>query len=122
MLTSGGKVDADTALLEAEHGDPRKAVAIGRRAWKAAPSVRAADGLGWALTQAGRPRAGLDWGRRALRLGTRDPYFLYHAGMSALAAGEPDLARRYLRRALADNARFSPLHAPRARRALRRLG
>jgi hypothetical protein len=31
------------------------------------------------------------------------------------------LARRYLRSALEENARFSPLHAPRARRALGEL-
>ena len=94
---------------------------IGRRAWELAPSVRAADGLGWALTQAGRPDEGFEWGRRALRIGTRDPYFLYHLGMSAHAAGKPRQARVYLRRALADNPRFSPLHAPRAKRVLREL-
>ena len=59
---------------------------------------------------------------RALRLGSRDPMFLYHAGMASRAAGERDLARRRLARALAANPRFSPLYAPRAERALRGLG
>jgi hypothetical protein len=41
--------------------------------------VSAAHALGWALTRAGRPREGLVWARRSLRLGTRDPVFLQHA-------------------------------------------
>ncbi len=95
---------------------------LARRAWASAPSVRSADALGWAQTRAGDPAAGVRWARRALRLGSRDPMFLYHAGMAARAAGERSLARRWLTRALAANARFSPLYAPRAARALTGLG
>jgi Flp pilus assembly protein TadD len=113
--------DAELALYEANHGDPREAVRLARALWAHAPSVGSADALGWALTRAGRPVEGLAWGRRALELGSRDPLFLYHAGMSARAAGRPGLARRYLAQALAVNPRFSPLYAPRARRALREL-
>ena len=47
--------------------------------------------------------------------------FLYHAGIAARDAGRSDLARRYLARALEANPRFSPLHAPRAERALEAL-
>jgi Tfp pilus assembly protein PilF len=94
---------------------------LARRSWAAAPSVRSADALGWALTRAGRPKAGLLWAKRALKLGSKDPLFPYHAGMSARAAGRAGAARHYLRRALADNPRFSPLYAPRAKRALEGL-
>jgi hypothetical protein len=83
--------------------------------------VRSADALGWALTAAGHPRAGLAWAHRALRLGSRDPLFLYHAGMTARAAGARGQARTWLRRAVALNRRFSPLYGPRAERALRGL-
>ena len=114
--------DAELALFEADHGDRGRAVALGRRAYAAAPGVRSADALGWALTRAGRPREGLRLARRALEVGSRDALFLVHAGLTARAAGEPALARRWLRRALADNPRFSPLWAPRARRALSGLG
>ena len=41
----------------------RAAVRLGRSVWRAAPSIRSADALGWALTRAGRPRAGLRWAR-----------------------------------------------------------
>jgi hypothetical protein len=54
-------------------------------------------------------------------LGSRDAGLNYHAGMSARAVGDRGAARRYLRAALAGNPRFSPLYAPRARRALERL-
>jgi tetratricopeptide (TPR) repeat protein len=122
LRAAGVRTDALIALHEADHGRPRRAVALGREAWAAAPSVRSADALGWALTRAGRPRAGLGWARRALRLGSLDPNYLYHAGMAARAAGREALARRYLGRALRQAPHFSPLRAPRARRALRELG
>jgi Flp pilus assembly protein TadD len=94
-------------------------VRLARRAWRNAPSVRSADAQGWAHTAAGDPRAGVAWARRALRLGSRDPLFLYHAGVAALRAGRPALAERRLAAALELNPRFSPLYAPRAARALR---
>jgi tetratricopeptide (TPR) repeat protein len=122
LLRAGGvDTDVELALYEATHGDPAEAVRLSRRAWAAAPSVRAADARGWALTRAGRAPEGLRWARRALSLGSRDPMFLLHAGMTARAAGRRALARRWLARALADNPRFSPLWAPRARRALEGL-
>ena len=96
LAATGVDTDAELALFEADHGAPRRAVALGRRAWAAAPSVRSADALGWALTRAGRPRAGLRWARRALALGSRDPSFMAHAGLAARAAGDGETARRLL--------------------------
>jgi tetratricopeptide (TPR) repeat protein len=118
---SGVNTDAEIAVFEADHGDGQRSVRLGRRGYAAAPSVRSADALGWALTRAGRPRAGLAYARRALRLGSRDAMFLYHAGIAARAAGERREAIGHLSRALAANPRFSPLHAPAARRALEGL-
>jgi tetratricopeptide (TPR) repeat protein len=121
LLRQGSNPDAGVVILEATYGDRPRAVRLGREVWHAAPSVTSADALGWALTRAGRPTEGLRWARRALRLGTRSPAFHYHAGMAARAAGERELARRYLRRALALNPAFSPLDAQRARTALQGL-
>jgi len=122
LQANGVNTDVDLALFEASHGSPARAVTLARRAWAEAPSVRSADALGWALTSAGQPVEGLRWARRALALGSRDAMFLYHAGMSAQAAGRAALARAYLSESLALNPRFSPLYAPRAERALRELG
>jgi tetratricopeptide (TPR) repeat protein len=118
LVIRRGAPDADTVLLEANHGSREEAVRLGRRVWRTLPSVRSADALGWALTRTGRPVEGLAWAKRALRLGSVYPPFLYHAGMAAKAAGRPELASGYLERALARNPGFSPLYAARARRAL----
>jgi len=83
--------------------------------------VRSADAVSWAPTRCGRARDGLTWARRALKLGWRDPLVLTRAGLIARAAGRSREARRYLRRALHANPRFSAVWAPRARAALREL-
>jgi tetratricopeptide (TPR) repeat protein len=116
----GVDVDAEMAIVEADHGSPARAVELARRGYAAAPSVRSADALGWALTRAGRPAEGLGYARRALRLGSRDATWLYHAGIAARDSRERTAARRYLTRALAGDA-LSPLHARDARAALRGL-
>lgn len=118
LAARGVNTDVEIALFEADHGDARRAVALGRRAWSVAPSIRSADALGWALTRDGRPREGFDWGRRALRLGWREPLALYHAGMSARRAGRRGTARVLLGRLVAQSPRFSALYGPRARAAL----
>jgi tetratricopeptide (TPR) repeat protein len=122
LAANGVNTDVDLALFQADHGRPTEAVSLARRAWRAAPSVRSADALGWALTRDGRPVAGLRWSKRALALGSRDSTFLYHAGMAARAAGLRSLARAYLSKAVALNPRFSPMYGPRAHRALEELG
>ena len=120
LRANGENTDTELALLEAEHGSPAKAVRLARSGYRKGPSVRSADALGWALTRSGHPRAGARWAHRALRLGSRDPMFLYHAGVASLRSGDHAAARRQLGRALSLNPRFSALHAPRARRALTR--
>ena len=122
LIGGGVAPDADTALVEADHGGIMRAVRAGRAAWRHAQSVRAADALGWALTRAGRPAEGLLYARRALRLGSREPSFLFHAGMAAKGAGRAGEARRLLRRALATEPRFAPLYPAQARKALADLG
>lgn len=122
LLRAGGvNTDVELALFEASHGSPARAVALARRSWRTAPSVRSADALGWALTRAGRPADGLAWAQRALRLGSADPSFRFHAGMAAAAAGDRAAAQRYLQATLARTPRFSPVDAPVARRTLERL-
>ena len=121
-LLSGAGVnrDAELALFEADHGDRALAVRLARRAWAAAPGVRSADAVGWALTRAGRPREGLKWAALARRLGSADPLFAFHAGVAARAAGDAAAGRRLLRAALAHGLATHPWHARAARRILRR--
>jgi hypothetical protein len=118
-LLAAAKVDTDVelAVFEADHGDPRTAVELARRGYANAPSARAADALGWALTQAGEPKAGLRYAREALRDGAVDPLWLAHAGLSKRAAGAD--GRRELRGALTHGLDGYPWQAQRVRRALR---
>ena len=119
---NGVNTDAELAIFEADHGSAARAVKLGRAAVRTAPSVSSADAYSWALTAAGRGEEALRWAKRALRTSWRDPLVRYHAGLAARLAGKPALARRWLSQALALNPRFSPLHAPRAKRALASLG
>jgi len=121
LRAAGVNTDVELALYEADHGSPRRGIVLARRALAQAPSVRSADALGWSLARAGRPREGLSWLRRALRLGSRDPSFLYHAGAAAAAAGERSAARVWLGRLRRQAPRFSPLYGPRAARLLEGL-
>jgi tetratricopeptide (TPR) repeat protein len=119
LADAGVNTDVELALFEADHGNPQRGVQLARRAWKVAPSVRSADALGWTLTRTGDPDAGLRWGRRALRLGSVDPTFRFHAGMAAIAAGRDDEGRRHLRTALDHGLDAYPWLAERARRVVR---
>lgn len=121
LAANGINTDVELAVFDADHGLPSRALRRARRGWRAAPSVRSADALGWALTRANRPAEGLEYARRALSTGSRDPIFLYHAGIAARDAGRRREARRFLRQSLALNPQFSPYHAPRAREALKEM-
>ena len=121
LEAAGANVASEAAVFEADYGSPAKALALARRAYAEAPAVQRADALGWALTRAGRPAEAIRYAREAMRLGTGEPMFLYHGAIAAKEAGRKPLARRWLRRLLAEDAGFSPLHEPRARRALREL-
>jgi tetratricopeptide (TPR) repeat protein len=118
LQAQGANTATERALFEAGHGDPARAVALGRRAWLYTPSVRAADAYSWALSAAGDDRAALRFSHRAMRLGSRDPVFLFHAGIVALRAGEVERARTFLSRLVVQSPEFSPLYGPRAVRAL----
>jgi hypothetical protein len=115
LARAGVNTDVELALFESDHGSPARGLRLARRAYAAAPSVRSADALGWALTRSGRRDEGVKWARRARRLGSADPLFAYHAGMAARGAER----RRLLRFALDHGLGTRPWHAQLAREALR---
>lgn len=121
LRAAGVDLDVELAIYEADHGDPGRAVELARGGWRRAPSVRAADAYGWALHSAGRDAAALEMSREAMRLGSRDPSFLYHAGVIAADAGETGRARALLTALVNQSPNFSPYHGPRAARALEAL-
>lgn len=120
---NGVDTDIELALFLADHGDdPHVAVEMARAGYSKRPSVRAADVLAWALYRAGAFDEAWVYSQEALRLGTNDALFAFHAGMIAAARGETGTARLHLQRALAINPWFSPLLTPAAREALARIG
>jgi tetratricopeptide (TPR) repeat protein len=119
---NGVNTDLDLALFEAEHGDPATALTLAQTAYAATPNIKVADALGWALYQNGQLDAARQHAEEALRLGTRDPSYAYHAGMIAKAQGDTAQARIWLTQSLSANPVWSPLFAPRAQAALTELG
>ena len=122
LLQAGGVVvDLDLALFEADHGDAAKSLALAEAAYEATPTVRAADALGWALHRAGRDDEAWERAREALRLGSRDPRFHYHAGAIALARGDVVTARGHLEQALETDPGFSATDVLETQRLLDQL-
>ncbi|CAN5530962.1 hypothetical protein BH20ACI3_BH20ACI3_29010 [soil metagenome] len=80
--------------------------------------IHTCDALAWTLFKKGRlseAKAAVD---EALRLGTRDAKFSYHAGMIYNALGERRKAANYLKLALEINPSFDVLQSDAARQAL----
>jgi tetratricopeptide (TPR) repeat protein len=121
FAANGVDTDLELALFEADHGDAAAAAQLARAAYARRPGVKGTDTLAWALYRAGQPDEARRYSDEALRLGSRDPLLLYHAGMIALGEGDKGRARELLGRALEPNPHFAPLHADRARAALESL-
>lgn len=115
---SGVATDLETALFDADHGDPARALTAARAEWGRRHSVHVADALAWALHASGKDAEALPYARQANATGYRNAQFRYHLGMIEKALGRRATARRDLTAALGLNKDFSPLYAPRARAAL----
>ncbi|MGN7139886.1 tetratricopeptide repeat protein, partial [Streptomyces pseudogriseolus] len=122
----GGDEELVLGRFEADHGDAGAAVRRLRAEWERQPSTEVADALGWALHRAGEYEEALPFAVRATEGteggGVRSALFAYHRGMIERALERYGAARRHLTEALRINPWFSPLHAPRAKEALARLG
>ncbi|MGH9660282.1 MAG: tetratricopeptide repeat protein, partial [Bryobacteraceae bacterium] len=80
------------------------------------------DALAWVRHQRGEYEAARGASRQALRFGTPEPLFHFHAGMIAHALGDTAGAKTHLERALSLNPKFSVRHAPVVAATLRKLG
>jgi len=110
------------AMFDADHDrKSTEAYQLARREYVVRRDVLGADAVAWTALKAdklGEARAAM---RDALRLGTKDPRLLYHAGMIARASGDWAAARRYLEGALDLCPGFDPVQSIIARSALARL-
>jgi tetratricopeptide (TPR) repeat protein len=123
LRASGVNVDLEIALFDADHGvDLASGLAAARQEWARRKSIHVADALAWVLYANGKHEEALGYANKALRLGTRNPLFLFHRGMIERALGKTRAARSDLAAALAINPHFSILWSKQAEQALTKLG
>jgi tetratricopeptide (TPR) repeat protein len=95
-----------------------EALQLARKERERRKDIYTCDVLAWALYKKGQFAEAKQFSDEALRLGTRDPRLLYHAGMIAHALGERSRAANLLRQSLTLNPSFDVLQADVARRTL----
>jgi len=116
---AGETYSRQLALFWADH-DIRldEALAAAERERATRNDIYTSDVLAWCLYKKGRfaeAKTAID---EALRLGTRDPRLLYHAGLIALSTGDNQKGAEYLKQALAINPAFDILQAEAAKEKL----
>jgi tetratricopeptide (TPR) repeat protein len=123
LFSANGVVpDTEMMIFFADHHERlRSTLKEATREYAKRPSVRVADALSWVLYANGKYREASRYTRSALRLGTIDPTYYFHAGMIAKAVGDRSTALQYLRRSLRLNEHFSIRYAPQAKRAVSSL-
>jgi tetratricopeptide (TPR) repeat protein len=140
-LVTGQKDRAESAfarLLQATDGQPEylrararffadhdrdlpQALALAEADFAERQDVHGHDALAWALFTNGRVEEAAKHSSEALKLGTRDPLFYYHAALIHDRLGDRVKAKEELRQALAIQPRFSVLHSDAARKRLSEL-
>src|SRR5919112_1053113 len=122
LRANGVNTDLEIALFYADHGmNLQTSLEKARAAYDARPSIHAADALAWTLYETGDYKKAQKYSSEALKLGTRDPLKLFHAGMIAKALGEKEQAREYLQQAVDLNPHFSLLYSDEAADSLKAL-
>jgi tetratricopeptide (TPR) repeat protein len=122
LRAHGVETDLEIALFNADHDiDLQPSLAKARAAYDARPSIHAADALAWTLYKTGNYKEAQKYSSEAMRLGTRDPLKLFHAGMISKALGEKEQAHAYLQQAVDLNPHFSLLYADEAADSLKTL-
>lgn len=118
----GVSKEADLDRYNSNHDrDPEKTVILARQALAARPNVYCEDVLAWALLKMGDAEEAWRHMQQALRLGTPEPRFFFHAGMINCKLGRTNEALSYLKKALDLNPHFSVLEADKARQMLMQL-
>jgi tetratricopeptide (TPR) repeat protein len=121
-VANGALYNRQLALFYADHDlKAEDAYTNATKEYAVRRDVYGADAVAWAALKAGKISEAQAAIKEALRLGTRDAKFYYHAGMIALAAGDKLAARDSLNRALTLNPQFDPLQSANARKALETL-
>ena len=101
------KTNRNLALLLADHTrDLPLALELMQTEIPIRGDVYTWDALGWVLFKSGKLDEAKAASARALKLGTPEPVFYYHARTIAQASGDPQAASKYAARLSALNAKF----------------
>ena len=101
------RVNRNLALLLADHNrDVRLALQLIETELPARPDVYTWDAYSWVLLKNGRIDDAKAASQRAVKLGTPEPVFYYHATQIARAAGDEKAAREYAARMASLNPHF----------------
>jgi tetratricopeptide (TPR) repeat protein len=119
----GVQGNIELARFYADH-DQRleEAVSLAEAEYKLRPNVQAADTLAWCYYKRDRLEDAKKLMAKALKLGTPDAMFLFHAGMIHAKLGDRPAAQEFLYRAVSLNPNFHPLYAKVATDTLAKLG
>jgi tetratricopeptide (TPR) repeat protein len=122
LRANGVDTDLEIGLFYADHDiDLQTSLEKVHAAYDVRPSIHAADTLAWTLYKTGNYKEAQEYSSEALKLETRDPLKLFHAGMISKALGEKEQARTYLQQAVDLNPHFSLLYADEAADSLKTL-
>ena len=122
FVANGIRNDLTLIAFSLDHGgDIPEALERARAAYAERPSLAAVDVYAWALFRAGKYDEAAARSAEALRLGTQDPTFLFHAGMIERARGHSATAQLLLQQAFDLNPNFSVQHAAELRATLQSL-
>jgi len=119
---ASGTYSRQLAMLWADRGERLdEALTIAQRERTIRQDIYTCDALAWILFKNNRISEAKSAIDEALRLRTRDPRLLYHAGMIYKALGDRQKATQYLSDALEINSNFDLLQSDLARRSLQEL-
>ena len=119
---NGIRNDLTLILFDLDHGNAGpETLERARLAFEERPSLAAADIYAWALYRNGRLEDAQAYSERALRLGTQEPLYLFHAAVIAHARRDDGTARTHLERLMALNPEFSVMHSAEAAALLKQL-
>ena len=116
------KMNRNIAMVYANH-DRRvdRALELAQAELSARHDIYTFDTFAWALYKNGKYAEAQTAMDKAMKLGTPEPMFYYHAGMIAFACGKKAEAVQYLKKALSLNLRFDPGQAAMAEKILQEM-
>lgn len=116
---AGQKANRTLALVYANQGRHLdKALALAEADLALRKDIYTWDAFSWVSYKLGKLEDAQKASVEALKTGAKEPLLLYHAGMIAQAAGDGQRGRRLIEGALSLNAKFDPVQAPMARKAV----